>query len=118
MPNRDFYFIYLPIYLTLIIYKYCKIFYRYCKKLKNIIAYHIAKGCSKGWLHVAFLFESYNFFNGLKVKNELDPYRRHTDATVRLNRILKLALRKRCPYSEFFWSVFSRNAGKYVPGKL
>ena len=91
---------------------------RYCKKLKNIIAYHIAKVCSKGWLHVAFLFESYNFFNGLKVKNEFDPYRRHIDATVRLNRILKLALREKCPYSEFFWSVFSPNAGKYGPEKL
>ena len=28
------------------------------------------------------------------------------------------ALCKKCPYSEFFWSVFSRNAGKYGPEKL
>ena len=30
----------------------------------------------------------------------------------------KLTLRKKCPYSEFFWSVFSPNAGKYRPEKL
>ena len=29
-----------------------------------------------------------------------------------------LALREKCPYSEFFWSVFSPNAGKYGPEKL
>ena len=28
------------------------------------------------------------------------------------------ALRERCPYSEFFWSVVSPNAGKYGPEKL
>ena len=27
-------------------------------------------------------------------------------------------LREKCPYSEFFWSVFSTNAGKYGPEKL
>ena len=27
-------------------------------------------------------------------------------------------LREKCPYSEFFWSVFSPNAGKYGPEKL
>ena len=26
-------------------------------------------------------------------------------------------LRRKCPYSEFFWSVFSPNAGKYEPEK-
>ena len=26
-----------------------------------------------------------------------------------------LKLRKKCPYSELFWSVFSPNAGKYGP---
>ena len=29
-----------------------------------------------------------------------------------------LTLREKCPYSEFFWSVFSQNAGKYGPEKL
>ena len=33
-------------------------------------------------------------------------------------RILELILRKKCPYSELFWSIFSPNAGKYGPGKL
>ena len=28
------------------------------------------------------------------------------------------SLRKECPYSEFFWSVFSPNAVKYGPEKL
>ena len=28
------------------------------------------------------------------------------------------SLREKCPYSEFLWSVFSPNAGKYGPGKL
>ena len=27
-------------------------------------------------------------------------------------------LRKRCQYLEFFWSIFSPNAGKYAPEKL
>ena len=26
-------------------------------------------------------------------------------------------LRRKCPYSEFFWSVFSPKAGKYEPEK-
>ena len=28
-----------------------------------------------------------------------------------------LTLREKCPYSEFFWSVFSPNVGKYGPEK-
>ena len=27
------------------------------------------------------------------------------------------SLREKCPYSKFFWSVFSPNAGKYGPEK-
>ena len=30
-------------------------------------------------------------------------------------KILMLALRKKCPYSELFWSVFSRNRTEYGP---
>ena len=29
-----------------------------------------------------------------------------------------LTLLEKCPYSEFFWSIFSSNAGKYRPEKL
>ena len=31
---------------------------------------------------------------------------------------LRLTLREKCPYLEFFWSVFSPNAEKYRPEKL
>ena len=33
-----------------------------------------------------------------------------------LLRFLRITLRKKCPYSELFWSVFSPNPGKYGPG--
>ena len=29
-----------------------------------------------------------------------------------------ITLHEKCPYSEFFWSVFSPNMGKYGPEKL
>ena len=29
-----------------------------------------------------------------------------------------VSLREKCPYSEFFWSAFSLNEGKYGPEKL
>ena len=32
--------------------------------------------------------------------------------------LYKDTLREKGPYSEFFWSVFSTNAGKYGPEKL
>ena len=32
--------------------------------------------------------------------------------------ISKVTLRKKFPYSKFFWSVFSSNAEKYRPEKL
>ena len=31
---------------------------------------------------------------------------------------LAFTLHEKCPYSEFFWSVLSPNAGKYGPEKL
>ena len=32
--------------------------------------------------------------------------------------VCSIRLGEKCPYSEFFWSVFSSNAGKYEPEKL
>ena len=32
--------------------------------------------------------------------------------------VCSIRLREKCPYSEFSWSVFSPNAGKYGPEKL
>ena len=32
--------------------------------------------------------------------------------------LVKTSMREKCPYSEFFWSVFSLTAGKYGPEKL
>ena len=35
-------------------------------------------------------------------------------AVVTENQNLKISLRKKCPYSEVFWSVFSPNVAKYA----
>ena len=32
--------------------------------------------------------------------------------------LIKTSMREKCPYSEFFWSVFSLTTGKYGPEKL
>ena len=34
------------------------------------------------------------------------------------NVFINQSLREKCPYSEFFWSLFSRDAGIYGPEKL
>ena len=34
------------------------------------------------------------------------------------NQLIYVSLRDKCPYSEFFWSVFSRIRAQYEPQKL
>ena len=73
-------------------------------------------------------------FSGVKMRYKedyLQPTMREVPTNINLtpsvHEILERSLREKCPYSQFFWSVFSRiraesvlsaNTGKYGPEKL